>query len=218
MTRRCTEPLPACGSLPKSAHRAGVSASFTSIGLTIHSGRPAKAGGLPPVPGPGLHSRLAQGIRTDEGNENGTRIRGNKRSMNPSERIDQLIAELTDWRGKTLASLRKSILEADREIIEEWKWMGSPVWSRDGMIAVGNAHKDKVKLTFSHGAKLADPDKLFNAGLDGKVWRAIDLFEGDKLDERALKNLVRAAIDYNQAKRKSKAPARARSTAAKAAK
>ena len=85
---------------------------------------------------------------------------------NPSERIDKLIAELADWRGKTLASVRKSILEADREIIEEWKWMGSPVWSRDGMIAVANAHKDKVKLTFSHGASLPDPDKLFNAGLE----------------------------------------------------
>jgi hypothetical protein len=83
--------------------------------------------------------------------------------MNPSERIDQLIAGLTDWHGKALASIRKSILEADREIIEEWKWMGSPVWSQDGMIAVGNAHKDKVKLTFSHGASLADPDQLFNA-------------------------------------------------------
>ena len=98
--------------------------------------------------------------------------------MNPSERIDQLIAALTDWRGKTLASIRKSILEADREIIEEWKWMGSPVWSHDGIIAVGNAHKDKVKLTFSHGASLPDPDKLFNAGLGGNAWRAIDLFEG----------------------------------------
>jgi hypothetical protein len=124
--------------------------------------------------------------------------------MNPSERIDQLIAGLTDWRGKTLAGIRKSILAADREIIEDWKWMGSPVWSRDGMIAVGNAHKDKVKLTFSHGASLPDPDKLFNAGLDGKVWRAIDLFEGDKVNERALKNLVRAAIDFNQMKSKKK--------------
>src|ERR1700722_13730914 len=124
--------------------------------------------------------------------------------MNPSECIDQLIAELTDWRGKTLAAIRKSILEADGEIVEEWKWMGSPVWSRDGMIAVGNAHKDKVKLTFSHGASLPDPDKLFNAGLGGKAWRAIDLFEGDKVDERALKNLVRAAIAYNQNKLKPK--------------
>jgi hypothetical protein len=131
--------------------------------------------------------------------------------MNPSERIDQLIAGLTDWRGKTLASIRKSILEADREIIEEWKWMGSPVWSRDGMIAVGNAHKDKVKLTFSHGASLPDPDKLFNAGFAGKVWRAIDLFEGDKINEHALKNLVGAAVDYNQTKLLRKAPAASRS-------
>ena len=124
--------------------------------------------------------------------------------------IDQLIAKLTDWRGKTLASIRKSILEADREIIEEWKWMRSPVWSHDGMIAVGNAHKDKVKLTFSHGASLADPDKLFNAGLGGNAWRAIDLFEGDKINERALKNLVRAAIVYNQSKLKRKTPASTR--------
>jgi hypothetical protein len=127
--------------------------------------------------------------------------------MNPSERIDQLIAGLTDWRGKTLASVRKTILEADREIIEEWKWMGSPVWSRDGMIAVGNAHKDKVKLTFSNGASLPNPDKLFNAGLEGNKWRAIDSFEGDKINERALKNLVRAAVEYNQMKLKRKAPA-----------
>ena len=126
--------------------------------------------------------------------------------MNPSERIDQLIGGLTDWRGKTLASVRKSILEADREIVEEWKWMGSPVWSRDGIIAVGNTHKDKVKLTFAHGASIPDPDKLFNAGFAGKVWRAIDLFEGDKIDARALKNLVRAAVDYNRTKLKSKAP------------
>jgi len=130
--------------------------------------------------------------------------------MNPSERIDQLIAGLTDWRGKTLASVRKSILAADRKIIEEWKWMGSPVWSRDGILAVGNAHKDKVRLTFAHGARLADPEKLFNAGLGGNAWRAIDLFEGDPINERALKNLVRAAVEYNQIKLKSKAPAGAR--------
>src|SRR5207253_5560683 len=127
--------------------------------------------------------------------------------MDPSERIDGLIAGLTDWRGKTLASIRKSILEADRAIIEEWKWMGSPVWSHDGMIAVANGHKDKVKVTFSHGASLPDADELFNAGLKGGTWRAIDFFEGDKINERALKNLVRAAVDYNQAKLKRKAPA-----------
>ena len=134
--------------------------------------------------------------------------------MNPSERIDELIAKLTDWRGKTLAGVRKSFLAADGEMIEEWKWMGSPVWSRDGMIAVANAHKEKVKLTFIQGAHLADPDKLFNAGLGGNAWRAIDFLEGDKVHERALKNLVRAAIDYNQTKLKKnaskKAPAASR--------
>ena len=135
--------------------------------------------------------------------------------MNPSQRIDQLIAELTDWRGKTFAGIRKSILAADREIIEEWKWMGSPVWSRDGIIAVANAHKGKVKLTFAHGARLPDPDKLFNAGLEGNARRAIDFLEGDKINERALKNLVRAAIDYNQTKSKKKTPAGTRAKAHK---
>jgi hypothetical protein len=128
--------------------------------------------------------------------------------MVPSEKIDQLIVKLDDWRGRMLDSLRKSILSVDGEIIEEWKWMGSPVWSRDGIIAVGNAHKDKVKLTFYHGAQLPDPDKLFNNGLDGGKWRAIDLFEGDKLNERALKALVRAAVDYNQSKVKKKPAAK----------
>jgi len=132
--------------------------------------------------------------------------------------IDQLIAGLTDWRGKTFGSLRKSILEADREIIEERKWMGSPVWWRDGIIAVGNAHKDKVKLTFAHGASLPDPDKLFNAGLGGNAWRAIDLFEGDKINERALKTLVRDAIAYNQIKLTRKAPASTRAKVPKSKK
>jgi hypothetical protein len=130
--------------------------------------------------------------------------------MNPTERIDLLIDSLHDWRGKTLATVRKTILDADPEIIEEWKWMGSPVWSRDGMIAVANAHKDKVKITFSNGAILPDPDKLFNAGLDGNRWRAIDLFDGDQINARALKTLVRAAIEFNQFKSKKKAPARRR--------
>jgi hypothetical protein len=120
--------------------------------------------------------------------------------MNPSEQIDRLIAGLTDWRGKTFAGIRKVILEADTEIIEEWKWMGSPVWSRDGLIAVANAHKGKVKLTFAYGASLSDPDKLFNAGLEGNARRAIDFVEGDAIDEWALKNLVRAAVEHNQSK------------------
>ena len=125
--------------------------------------------------------------------------------MNPSERIDQLIAKLPDWRGETLAGVRKTILAADPKIFEEWKWMGSPVWSRDGIIAVGNAHKEKVKLTFAHGAKLPDPDKLFNAGLGGGTWRAIDFFVDDKINARALKNLIRAAVDFNLTKSKKKA-------------
>ncbi|MBN8939382.1 MAG: DUF1801 domain-containing protein [Rhizobiales bacterium] len=138
--------------------------------------------------------------------------------MTPSERIDQLIAGLPDWRGETLARVRKVILAAAPDIIEEWKWMGSPVWSRDGIIVVGNAHKTKVKLTFSHGASLADPDKIFNAGLDGKVWRAIDLGEADTIDEQALKTLVRAAIDHNQLKKAKKAPGGARPKAPKSQK
>jgi hypothetical protein len=126
--------------------------------------------------------------------------------MTPSEKIDELIAGISDWRGETFASVRKIVLEADSEIIEEWKWMGSPVWSRDGIIAVANAHKGKVKLTFDHGARLADPEKLFNAGLEGNQRRAIDFFEGDKVNARALKVLVRAAIEYNQVKAAKKAP------------
>jgi hypothetical protein len=109
-----------------------------------------------------------------------------------------------------LADVRKTILEADAEIVEEWKWMGSPVWSRDGILIIGNAHKEKVKLTFSHGAGLPDPDKLFNNGFGGKVWRAIDLFEGDEIDQPALQDLVRAAVEYNKARQKKKTPAAAR--------
>ena len=126
--------------------------------------------------------------------------------MTPTELIDQLIAGLTDWRGKTFAGIRKCILAADPEITEDWKWMGSPVWYRDGMIAVANAHKGKVKLTFLHGANLPDPDTLFNAGLEGNARRAIDFLEGDTIDEPALKKLVRAAIDYNRGKSKKKSP------------
>jgi hypothetical protein len=138
--------------------------------------------------------------------------------MSPSEHIDHLIAKLTDWRGKTLASIRKTILEADPQLIEEWKWMGSPVWSRDGIVAVATVLKDKVKLTFSHGAQLPDPDKLFNAGLGGNQWRAIDIFEGDKINNRALKNLIRAGVDFNQAKLKKKPTATDRARAGRAGK
>jgi hypothetical protein len=131
--------------------------------------------------------------------------------MSPSQKIDKLIAGIADWRGKTFAHLRKTILEADPEITEAWKWMGSPVWEKDGIIAVANAHKGKVKLTFDKGAHIPDPKKLFNAGLEGNQRRAIDFLEGDKIDAPGLKALVRAAIAHNQAKAKTKKPpARAR--------
>jgi len=130
--------------------------------------------------------------------------------MNPSELIDKQIADLADWRGKMLVNLRKAIHDADPEIIEEWKWMGSPCWSHDGLICVANAHKDKVKLTFAQGASLPDPDKLFNNGLEGNRWRAIDLYEGDRVNERALKNLIRAAVAHNRAGRKGETSADAR--------
>jgi hypothetical protein len=135
--------------------------------------------------------------------------------MKPSELIDKKIAGLADWRGKMLANLRKIILDADPEIIEEWKWMGSPCWYHDGLILVANAHKDKVKLTFAQGASLPDPQKLFNAGLEGNRWRAIDFHEGDRINERALKNLIRAAAAYNRAGLKGKTPAGARGIRAK---
>lgn len=132
--------------------------------------------------------------------------------MSDAEKVDQLIAGITDWRGKIFAIVRKAVLEADKEIIEEFKWRGTPLWSRDGMIAVGNAFKGKFKLTFAYGAKFADPDKLFNADFAGNTRRAIEYLEGDKVDATKLKKLVRAAIEYNHSKLKKnakKAPAKA---------
>jgi hypothetical protein len=117
--------------------------------------------------------------------------------MSASKRIDKRIADLGDWRGETLAEIRKLIHEVDPEVIEEWKWMGTPVWSHEGMYALANAHKDKVKLTFFHGAQLPDPRKLFNAGLEGNTWRAIDFREGDKINRTALKAMLREAMAYN---------------------
>jgi len=117
--------------------------------------------------------------------------------MSASRRIDKRIADLGDWRGERLAEIRALIHEVDPDVIEEWKWMGSPVWSHEGMYALANPHKDKVKLTFHHGAQLPDPKKLFNAGLDGNKWRAIDFREGDKIDKTALATLLREAVAYN---------------------
>lgn len=117
--------------------------------------------------------------------------------MYASRRIDRMLADLNDWRGERLAEIRKLIHEVDPEVVEDWKWMGTPVWSHEGMYALANAHKDKVKLTFVHGARLSDPRKLFNAGLGGNQWRAIDVREGDRMDRTALKALVREAVAYN---------------------
>lgn len=114
-----------------------------------------------------------------------------------AKRINTLIANLNDWRGARLAEIRTLVHEADPEVLEEWKWMGTPVWSHEGMYVLANAHKDKVKITFFHGARLPDPSKLFNAGLDGNRWRAIDIREGDTLDKPALKALLREAVAYN---------------------
>ena len=117
--------------------------------------------------------------------------------LSASERIDAAIAGLSDWRGKRLAEIRRLIHEADAEVVEEWKWMGSPVFSHDGIFVVANAHKEKVKLTFAHGGRLVGWNGLLNACLGGKKWRAIDLFEGDELDGAAFKELVRDAVVYN---------------------
>ncbi len=133
--------------------------------------------------------------------------------MTSSGHVDALLAKVGGWRGRTLAAARDAILAADQDIVEAVKYMGSPVWSCAGTIAVGNAHRDKVKLTFAHGAVLPDPDGLFNAGLGGKQWRAIDLHEGDKLDAAALTRLVRAAIAFNRG-RAGNTPSRPRRQAA----
>src|SRR6195256_2330843 len=115
-----------------------------------------------------------------------------------SELISKRIAGLGDWRGKTLARMRKLIKEADPDVVEEWKWMGTPVWSHDGIICTGETYKDKVKFTFAKGASLKDPSRLFNSSLEGNTRRAIDIHEGDKIDDEALIGLVRAAVELNK--------------------
>ena len=122
--------------------------------------------------------------------------------------ITKRIAELGDWRGATLARMRQLIHEADPAVVEEWKWMGTPVWSHDGIICTGESYKDKVKLTFAKGASLEDPAGLFNASLDGNMRRAIDIHEGEKVDGPAFKALVREAIAHNTAGKASKKTAR----------
>ena len=122
---------------------------------------------------------------------------GASRGQSASELISKRIAELGDWRGKTLGRMRKLIKAADPEVVEEWKWMGTPVWSHDGVICTGESYKNVVKLTFAKGAFLKDPARLFNASLDGNLRRAIDIHEGEEIDEAAFKALVRQAVGLN---------------------
>jgi hypothetical protein len=119
-----------------------------------------------------------------------------------SRHIDQRIRELGGWRGETLARMRKLILEADPEMTEEWKWMGTPVWSHHGIVCTGEAYTKVVKLTFAHGARIADPSRLFNASLEGSTRRAIDIHEGEKVDAGEFKALVRAAVAHNDSPEK----------------
>jgi hypothetical protein len=128
-----------------------------------------------------------------------------KESKSPSQLIDARIKELGDWRGKLLGRLRGVVKQADPEVVEEWKWRGVPVWSHDGIICTGETYKEVVKMTFAKGASLKDPAGLFNSSLEGNTRRAIDFREGEKIDEKALKALVRAAVNLNKSKTKAKA-------------
>ena len=127
---------------------------------------------------------------------------GSQDSQSPSQLIDARIKELGDWRGKMLSRIRTLVKEADPEVVEEWKWRGVPVWSHDGLICTGETYKSVVKMTFAKGAALKDPSRLFNSSLDGNTRRAIDFHEGEKIDEEALKALIRAAVTLNKSKTK----------------
>jgi hypothetical protein len=124
----------------------------------------------------------------------------------PSQSIDARIKELSDWRGETLSRIRTLIKQAAPEVVEEWKWRGVPVWEHDGIICTGETYKAVVKMTFAKGASLADPSSLFNSSLEGNMRRAIDIHEGDEIDEKALKALIRAAVTLNKSKRSQKKP------------
>jgi hypothetical protein len=128
---------------------------------------------------------------------------GAQNSKTASRSIDARIKELDDWRGETLAKIRALIKQADPDVTEEWKWRGVPVWSHDGIICTGETYKNVVKMTFAKGASLKDPARLFNSSLEGNMRRAIDVHEGDKINEAALKTLIRAAVSLNKAKKKS---------------
>jgi hypothetical protein len=128
---------------------------------------------------------------------------GSQESKSPSQLIDERIKELGDWRGEMLSRLRALVKEADPEVVEEWKWRGVPTWYHDGIICTGETYKAVVKMTFAKGASLKDPSGLFNSSLDGNVRRAIDFHEGEKINEKALKALIRAAVTLNESKTRS---------------
>jgi hypothetical protein len=136
----------------------------------------------------------------DEGREAGMEKSGSQKSKSPSQLIDARIEELGDWRGEMLSRLRALVKEADPEVVEEWKWRGVPVWYHDGMICTGETYKAVVKMTFAKGAALKDPSGLFNSSLDGNTRRAIDFHEGEKINAKAFKTLVRAAVTLNESK------------------
>jgi hypothetical protein len=149
------------------------------------------------------------GVRKFQEEENMKKL-GSTGGPSATELIDKRIAELGDWRGKTLGRMRKLIKDADPDVVEEWKWMGTPVWSHDGIICTGESYKSIVKLTFAKGASLKDPAKLFNSSLDGNVRRAIDIHEGEEVDAGAFKALVLEAVALNRSG-KSKASKKAKS-------
>jgi hypothetical protein len=128
---------------------------------------------------------------------------GPQKAKSPSQLIDAKIKELGDWRGEMLSRLRTLVKEADPDVVEEWKWRGVPVWSHDGLICTGETYKSVVKMTFAKGAALEDPSRLFNSSLEGNTRRAIDFHEGEKINEKALKTLIRAAVTLNKSKAKS---------------
>jgi hypothetical protein len=146
-------------------------------------------------------SAICRSLETEEeGMDRGMKKKGSQKGQSPSQLIDARIKELGDWRGKLLIRLRTLVKEADPEVVEEWKWRGVPVWSHDGLICTGETYKNVVKMTFAKGAALKDPSGLFNASLEGNTRRAIDFHEGEKIDEKALKTLVRAAVALNESK------------------
>jgi hypothetical protein len=150
-----------------------------------------------------LRLRRKNGMKKSGAQKSGAQKSGAHKPASPSQLIDARIEELGDWRGKLLARLRGLIKQADPEIVEEWKWRGVPVWSHDGLICTGETYKAVVKMTFAKGAALQDPARLFNSSLDGNTRRAVDFHEGDKIDEAALKTLIRAAVALNTSKARS---------------